>query len=645
MPSFKPYNNKRYQPKSFSNRAQARSYPGRYANNRPQIIRPSTTRRRKNYTKGYYPQSRSGNLVYVEEPETESEVEESYESGSDDSEVSEEEAYYVPESDEDAYEFNLNYNDSDDDHVDYLVDSSDDGFNVIDMNDELENDVVDAFDSQGDVIDLNDELVRLYDSESDFEDSDIDIDSESELDSESESESESDSDSESESESDSDSDSESESESEAEDILDVVDLNDQLQAQALYDVLNSVDENDIEVSTDDESLTDLEIDYDNKELDDQLALESIRQDFDEALNSEDEVSFSDASDDYLIDTDGDEFIELDSDYESSDDEDLNQKLIDAGDANNYDYSDYSSDSSDDEGVTIYKHRFDLPDSYESDNDSTDEELIYNPDDDLLRAQDSDDEVEIVDLSNDLANSKDCEIVENDDFYKLNLRFPSLIKDELKIDFKKAENELVINGKFDINLEDDDEDEDEVFEDAEEEEPKSQEEQEEQEQEQNDDIEIDNEEKAENSSESESDSESESSSSESSDSESESSSSESSDSESESSESDSESSDDEEEIEEDADALIKDYANHEIKFEKKFQFDKLVKHDEITAFFLENGELELIVPKIADSTFNKDDNVVAVSINNIDKDDETTTDEIEPAKESKASQSEDVPMEN
>ncbi|KAF7999669.1 hypothetical protein HF325_005518 [Metschnikowia pulcherrima] len=140
------------------------------------------------------------------------------------------------------------------------------------------------------------------------------------------------------------------------------------------------------------------------------------------------------------DFDGDDvFIEIDSDFYDSEDDAEDDIVVD---------EDISSESSDDEGITIYKHRFDLPDRYDSDNDSTDPELEFSDDELLLQANDSDDEFDVIDLSKELKDSKECEVVELDDnTYKLNLRLPSLIKEDLKINFLKNENELVINGKF------------------------------------------------------------------------------------------------------------------------------------------------------------------------------------------------------
>ena len=60
-------------------------------------------------------------------------------------------------------------------------------------------------------------------------------------------------------------------------------------------------------------------------------------------------------------------------------------------------------------------------------------------------------------------------------------------------------------------------------------------------------------------------------------------------------------------------MIKDFKNQEIQFEKHFQFDKLIKGDQIKATFLPNGELELIIPNEGVAV-NKDDNTISIAIN-------------------------------
>ncbi|GEQ69532.1 hypothetical protein JCM33374_g3204 [Metschnikowia sp. JCM 33374] len=502
----------------------------------------NSSRNGRKYAKYNYPQP-SGE-VFIEEPETESE---------DGDSESEYDGLAHSDDDERTYDFDLQSNDEEDYESDIYYDSDGlpegdyeevfvipEDFDGVDVNDDLENDAIDALEAEGEVRDVNDDLLRYYDS-----DSDLDISSSEEYDSEIDEglllldSSDSDSDSES-SSSDSDSDSDSDA----------------------------------------ASYTDLELDSEEE-------LEDLRQALAQVAESADEVSDSESDSD-----DEDIFIEVDSDfYNSEDDDDF---VVD----NEYDES---SDSSDDEGLTIYKHRFDLPDRYDSDNDSTDPELEMYDDEFLLRANDSDDEYEVIDMTKDLEGSKDCELVELDDTtYKLNLRFPSLAKEDLKINFLKNENELVINGKFNFNIDDSDNEEDV-------EEKKDDEEKEVEAESSDSDFDA-------NAPESESESDSSSSESEKEDetkvaeeleeidsdydanapsSESESESSEY-ESESEAQSTDSES-DSDEEIMEDAQEMIKDFQNHEIQFEKRFVFDKIVKFDEIKASFLENGELELIIP--------------------------------------------------
>lgn len=545
----------------------------------------------------------------MEEPQTESESSESEYDG-----------YAQSESDEEVYDFDLQSNDESGDELDFNSDDeereevfiiADDSDDFVDMNDALELAAIDSMEAEGKVRDVNDDLIRFYDSDSESEsssDSDLDIvaadsDCDSECDSDCECENVCESDcncesSDSESDSESDSDIESDSASEMDTDEEIILL------------LDSDLENDSSLDSDSESVTDLDV-----EDEEERQLEHIRRSFAEELQpSEDEVS--DISTE--AESDDEVFFEVNSEYDSFSDDDEDVE-VDAGDPVHYDYymSDSSdSDSSDGEGVTIYKHRFDLPDRYDSDNDSTDDELDYSEDEEMLRANDSEDEFEIVDLSRELKDSKDCEMIELDDHtYKLNLRLPAMIKEDLKVNFLKNENELVISGKFDFTAEDsdvelaesDDEQDDEVYQSAEE-------------------TKEDQSESSESSSsESESDSDSESSSSSSS---SESEGEEESETETakadsdaeldaksgevseESEESDSES--DEEEIVEDAQQLIKDFQKQEIQFEKHFQFEKMIKFDEIKATFLANGELELIIPNEG-VELQKDDNTVAIAI--------------------------------
>lgn len=501
--------------------------------------------RGRRYSGYHYPQP-SNSKVYIEEPETEEEEE----SGSE---------YDVSPEDE-VYEFGLDDNSDNeyadvvyDDESDFDTESESDGKeeifiiandDVVDINDILAEDALNYMEAEGALRDVNDDLVRYYDLDSESSDSDLSSEvSEA---------------------SDDDSEIDVELDSEIEDLQ-----------KTLYLLSGEAD---------DDSVTDLEIETGDE-------LEDVRQSFADELDSSDEEAVSDL----LSDSDDDIFFEVGSDYDSSDDEFSDDDIAVDEYLSDSDSSD--SDSSDDEGITIYRHRFDLPDRYDSDNDSTDEELaLYEPDQKYLLAKDLDDEFDVIDLTRDLKDSKDCEVLELDDnTYKLNLRLPSLIKEDLKIDFSKAKNELVITGKFSFTGEESEESdvEDEVSEvdriaealEAEEPEAKVAEAA------GNDEDEEDEEyENADSSSSSSSSSESDSSDSESSDSDSDSDSSSSSSSSSSESESDSD-----EEVVEDAQDLIKDFQNQEIQFEKHFVFDKIIKADEIQAKFLANGELEMILP--------------------------------------------------
>lgn len=464
---------------------------------------------------------------------------------------------------------------------------NDDG-DMIDINDILEEQFYDDLEAEGKVQDVNDDLVRFYDdSESDSE---IDTDSDSDSDSDSGIEEiqeiiEFDSDSESESESDSES---SDSESSDDEILLIK-----------GGEAESESESDSECGCESDSETDLELDSEEE-------AEFIRQVFADKLESSDELSTEEEEDD-------DVFFEVDSDFYNSDDEDI------VVDSDLSEYNDSDSDS-DDEGITIYRHKFDLPDRYDSDNDSTDPELDLS-EDEMLMAEDLDDEeFEVIDLSKDLKDSKDCEVEELDEnTYKLTLRLPSIIKEDLDIKFLKNENELVINGKFNFTGEETDSEDDEDFEEDDEEEQGVTAE-----------VEV-AEASSDSESESESDSDSDSSSSSSdsetssgtSSSESEDTSSESEDEEvaaeievEEADEKDAEESDNEEEVVEDAQNLIKDFKNHEIQFEKRYQFDKIIKFDEIKASFLENGELQLIIPNEGESS-SRDENTISIAIEGIE----------------------------
>lgn len=598
------------------------------------VTKPSA---KKQYRK-YYHQQPSKNMVYVEEPASEEE-------------------YSSEEEDEEVYEFNLKDNkkrhqqlesesesesesDSDSDSEsdsDIEIDSEDEVY-LIDLNDELENEAIEYLAANGKVYDLNDEIVKYYDSESDSSESDSDSSNSSESDSDSDSDS-------SNSES-----SDSEYDMEPQDILDMIDMNDQLQAQALRQIsgeLSSDSESESESESESdsesdvsESETDTDIEYssDLAQLKDQLLVENVRQAFEEGLVSEDEILLSEDEDEELGSEP--EYFELESGDEIYfDDEDI----YDAGNPNNYEYDDESSsDSSDDEGVTIYRHTFDLPE-YNSDEDSTDEELvssdeeIYDGEGYLVADDSDDDEIEIIDLSKDLENSKDCELIELDEStYQLNLRFPSLVKEELKIDFLKHENELVIKGKLNFNdvfeeesdfeeSEEEQELEGEVIleegseEDSEEDSEESEEELEgevileeaDEEDEEDEDYDVDttkNDDEPlewsgfvgqDEDDQAEVDVESEF--------------------------------EEEEEIKEDAEILIKEFKNHEISFEKHFVFDKIIKFDEIKAKFLKNGELELTIPN-ENNVVDKNDNLFAISIEQdpSSPSDESTTEEIDEA---------------
>lgn len=508
--------------------------------------------RGRRYSGYHYPQP-SNSKVYIEEPETEEE-----ESGSE---------YDVSPEDE-VYEFGLDDN-SDNEGVYYdeepvfyeeLDSESDDDKEEIfiiaddaeDINDVLANEALDYLEAEGSLRDVNDDLVRYYDLDSESSESDLSFDVSEASDDESELDVELD--------------------SEIEDLQ-----------KTLYLLAGEDDE---------DSVTDLEIDSDIGSSDE---LENVRHTFADQLDSSDEESASDL----LSDSDDDIFFEVGSDYDSSDD-DLSDDDI-AVDEYLSDSSD--SDSSDDEGITIYRHRFDLPDRYDSDNDSTDEELaLYEPDQKYLLANDLDDEFDVIDLTKDLKDSKDCEVLELDDnTYKLNLRLPSLIKEDLKIDFSKAKNELVITGKFSFTGEESEESDveevsevDRIAEALEAEDPQAAEAKAEAEQAAEDEENDEEYESADSSSSSSSSSESES------DSDSSSSSSSSSDSESES--------DSDEEVVEDAQDLIEDFKNQEIQFEKHFVFDKIIKADQIQAKFLANGELEMILPNEGVEVDNSSDKI-------------------------------------
>lgn len=363
---------------------------------------------------------------------------------------------------------------------------------------------------------------------------------------------------------------------------DLVDVNDVLAQQALdemeadglvrdvnndllryYDSDSELDSDGgdlILIAESDGSVTDLEMDSDDE-------LELVRQNLADELVSSDEDADSWDEEDV--------FFEVDSDFHSDSDSDESAVM-------DLDSSDSDSES-DGEGITIYRHRFDLPDRYDSDNDSTDEELVPS-DDELFYAEDSDDECDrngctncgdseyqVIDLTSDLKDSKDCEVVEVDDkTYKLTVRLPSMVKEELNVKYLKSSNEVVITGKFNFGADSDD---DEDYKSAEE-------------------LGLEESDKESEKSESDKESDRESDRSE--------------------SESDSESdSDKEEEVLEDVEDLIKDFENQEIQFEKHFQFDKVIDGSSIKATFLLNGELEVVIPNTGESVEASDSVSIAV----------------------------------
>ena len=88
-----------------------------------------------------------------------------------------------------------------------------------------------------------------------------------------------------------------------------------------------------------------------------------------------------------------------------------------------------------------------------------------------------------------------------------------------------------------------------------------------------------------------------------------------------------SSDEDEEIQEDAEELAKQYKNEEIHFEKHFQFDKIIKFDEIKARFIGEDELELIIPN--ENKTVQDENTVSIAVEPLAEDESSsTTEEIE-----------------
>lgn len=599
----------------------------------------------KNYRKYYYKQPKSTALV--EEP-TDSEQSDSedlhYELNENDSEGEVYDIYQV-ESDVDR-NGNIIYRavdeDSDIDSEFYSDSEQEEFFDIVDLNDELQNDAVEYMIDSGDIEDINDQLIRLYDSASESEDSDSDSDSDDSLCSDSDCddclapcsdsdcddclESCSDSDCQECSDSDSDFDSEDDAENldkiltyfedndvfepelSDEELIDEDTLIENMSEDELFNEVfgDFIEENfddsssDSDYDSDNSSITDeIEFSPDIDQLNDQLKLENVRLYFQDDLDRVNAMS-SDEEDDLELDDDEIKYIEAGKYYDSSD------------------------ESTDDEGVTIYRHRFDMPEQ-ESDQDSTDEELVaYNSSDSESDSSDSEcedcDGCQVIDLSEELANSKDFECQEFDDHYKINIRLPSINQEELNIDFAKNQNELIITGKFDFNVDDvaylDEDEIDEIIEDDEEEIADSEEEQEQAEAEE--DAEIAEEEIIEK--ETEEQEEQEEKATEKADEDVEIAGSE----EEDESYSDSSSEDEEfsgfvdEEMLEEAENLINDFQNHEITFEKHFTFDKIVKFEEIKAKFINEDELEIIVPR--EDIDVDTNNLVKISI---DKEDEET----------------------
>lgn len=377
---------------------------------------------------------------------------------------------------------------------------------------------------------------------------------------------------------------------------------------------------------------------DTDKLNEKLLLESIRQEFEEELVSPDEYESRDEDSDLGSEP---EYIEVDSEEEDENDE-----------------------SSDEESVTIYKS---LPCT---ECDCEDE------DDDLQVIKDDDEEFSVVDLSDDVANSQDYQLEELDDgSYKLNVRFPSLVRDELKIEFLKNENELVIKGKLNFNgaeveeeeeddeeendeeedvdvtqltpaefinyaLEDDDDEDDNEYDYADPEEVSEEEysgdedslvasarDKARAESAKRDFIlsQIEESERRDGyNEESDDDYEIDSEDEETADFEGfYEDSDEDSEDESESSEEESESSEDEE-LQEDAEDLINEFKNQEVFFEKHFQFDKVIKFNKIKAKFVGDDELELIIPSKGATV--EQDNSFAITIDSSDDEDESSTTE-------------------
>lgn len=455
----------------------------------------------------------------------------------------------------------------------FIVPNDEDGIHngddIIDINDLLEHQFYDDLEAEGQIHDVNDDLVRFYDSKTDTESESESSDSEVEL------------------EVDSDLElitgiePDSSSESNSCDDCNCSDssLSSQEEEEALF----------LKAATSDSDSDSIADSYTDLELDTEEEAEFLRQALADKFESSDEISTAEEEDHDL-------FFEVNSNFYNSDDE----FIVDCN------ISEYESDSdSDGEGITIYKHQLDLPGCNDSEKDFPDPELKLSSYDRLLAHDSDNEEFKIIDLSKDLKNSRDCDVEELDEkTYKMTLRLPSLVKEDLDIKFLKNENELVISGKFNFTGEESDNEDgqdDETADSCDNEEgisiPKVQV--------------VETPSSCSNSS----DSSDEGSNSETSSSSSSLlSSSESGDFQSEIS--GSEDSDNEEEVVEDAESLIKEFKSRQIYFEKRYQFDKLIKFEEVKAFFTDSGELELIIPNEGE-TSSRDKNTVSITIDGLD----------------------------
>lgn len=372
--------------------------------------------------------------------------------------------------------------------------------------------------------------------------------------------------------------------SDSESEQNMIDLNDELEEQALCQLsVNSRGLGSSESSDSDMERGFLPAKYDRD------FLESVRKKFAEKFASSHESSSEDS----------DFGSDIEFSYEESDSDMPADNGYDAGHVRDYD-SNKSSSSSEGEGVTIYSHSFDLPECLED--ESSNEELLANEsslneydsegnlcaqnsdneeftentssDDEYdsegnLCAQDSDNETfTAIDSSDHMVNLKDCELLEiENDLYKLILRLPSSIKNQTKIDFKRRKNELIVSGKLAYYQHDDADDEDDPMEGDS----------------------SDSRESSDNSS-------------------------------------DSNDGESDEENFEDTKHQIKKIRNQDMAFEMHFQFEKAVKADEIKASYNWAGELELLIPCEDEKSY-KRNSCISIEIQNGDSDDESTTEEI------------------